>query len=144
MLNCCILGVAPPLLHKPRFHIKVGNVSQICSGYNVFLCDYYYPTGLLDTCMGLHQGYVGAASVSLLAVRILTGRRHQIRVHLAHVGCPTVNDALCPGWWFGDGVKAYCTILVWEWTFIDPSWAFTRAPRFWHVWTHDSPCQAVC
>eukprot|EP00435_Cladocopium_sp_Y103_P009540 s3661_g2.t1 len=42
----------------------------------------------------LGMGYVGAASVSLLAVRILTGRRHQIRVHLAHVGCPTVNDAL--------------------------------------------------
>lgn len=31
---------------------------------------------------------------SLLECRLLTGRQHQIRVHLAHVGCPVVGDKL--------------------------------------------------
>jgi len=36
---------------------------------------------------------------SLMAVRILTGRTHQIRVHLSDDGFPVAGDDLyCPGW----------------------------------------------
>lgn len=34
---------------------------------------------------------------SLLALRLATGRTHQIRVHLAHVGCPLLGDDLYGG-----------------------------------------------
>ncbi|MBQ3059999.1 MAG: dephospho-CoA kinase, partial [Desulfovibrio sp.] len=38
--------------------------------------------------------YNPAANVSLLEVRIHTGRTHQIRVHMAHVGHPLLGDRL--------------------------------------------------
>lgn len=44
---------------------------------------------LVDSCRG----------VSLLAVRLLTGRTHQIRVHLAEAGFPIVGDDLYGGRW---------------------------------------------
>lgn len=34
---------------------------------------------------------------SLVEIKLLTGRRHQIRVHLAHLGCPIVGDTLYAG-----------------------------------------------
>ena len=37
-------------------------------------------------------GTAMGSAVSLLGIRIATGRKHQIRVHLAHVGHPTVSD----------------------------------------------------
>ncbi|CAE7568365.1 unnamed protein product, partial [Symbiodinium pilosum] len=39
-------------------------------------------------------GWHGSASFTFAAVRILTGRPHQIRRHMAHVGHPIVHDAL--------------------------------------------------
>jgi 23S rRNA pseudouridine1911/1915/1917 synthase len=39
----------------------------------------------------------GAAPISLLRLRLETGRTHQIRVHLAHIGHPVVGDPVYAG-----------------------------------------------
>ena len=36
-------------------------------------------------------------TVSLLGIRIFTGRQHQIRAHCAHVGHPSLTDGLLDG-----------------------------------------------
>ncbi len=40
---------------------------------------------------------VAATAFSLMRVRPLTGRKHQIRIHLAHIGHPIVGDKLYGG-----------------------------------------------
>ncbi|MBL1430815.1 MAG: RluA family pseudouridine synthase [Robiginitomaculum sp.] len=37
---------------------------------------------------------VGTPAASLVECRLETGRTHQIRVHLAHIGCPVLDDAV--------------------------------------------------
>ena len=48
-----------------------------------------------------------AGGLSVLAVELLTGRRHQIRVHLAAMGFPLVGDALYGGAQSRDGLMLH-------------------------------------
>ena len=48
----------------------------------------------------------GAAPISLLRLRLETGRTHQIRVHLAHIGHPVVGDPV-----YASGFKAKAETL---------------------------------
>lgn len=41
-----------------------------------------------------HYQTLRAGELSLVALRLDTGRTHQIRVHLAHIGCPVFGDFL--------------------------------------------------
>lgn len=45
----------------------------------------------------MKRGKIGSVSAALLKVRILTGRTHQIRVHLSHYGSPVIGDPLYGG-----------------------------------------------
>jgi len=45
----------------------------------------------------LRQGEIDGQRASLFEVRILTGRTHQIRVHLAHIGNPVAGDSVYGG-----------------------------------------------
>ena len=54
-----------------------------------------------------YAGADGKPVASLLACRLETGRTHQIRVHLAHIGHPLMGDAI-----YGPGFKTKASLLV--------------------------------
>ncbi|MBR4372772.1 MAG: RluA family pseudouridine synthase [Treponema sp.] len=43
-------------------------------------------------CIGIYEA--GNETYSLMRVRIKTGRTHQIRVHMKHIGCPILGDPI--------------------------------------------------
>ena len=53
-----------------------------------------------------YAGADGKPVASLLACRLETGRTHQIRVHLAHIGHPLLGDAT-----YGPGFKTKASLL---------------------------------
>ncbi len=45
----------------------------------------------------VRKGYIGGIPASLVEVRIFTGRTHQIRVHMSHIGHPLAGDEMYGG-----------------------------------------------
>lgn len=45
----------------------------------------------------LQHGFIGKEKISLVEVAIFTGRTHQIRVHMSHIGHPVLGDDLYGG-----------------------------------------------
>lgn len=51
---------------------------------------------------------------TLVEAELITGRKHQIRVHLAHVGCPIVGDELYGGTCDGGGLMLHAHELAFD------------------------------
>ena len=45
----------------------------------------------------VREGFIGGVPASLAEIRIFTGRTHQIRVHMSHIGHPLAGDAMYGG-----------------------------------------------
>ena len=65
----------------------------------------------------LDTGNLDGGIVSLLRCRLLTGRRHQIRVHLSARGWPVVGDAV-----YGEPLEGFSRLALHAWTltFVHP------------------------
>jgi len=57
------------------------------------------------------DGYQGVGSISLLRLQAHTGRLHQLRVHLAHIGHPVIGDKI-----YGPDGNLYLKFIAEGWT----------------------------
>jgi 23S rRNA pseudouridine1911/1915/1917 synthase len=62
---------------------------------------------VLERFPGTDRGKTGKPVASLIACRLATGRTHQIRVHLAHIGHPLLGDAV-----YGPGFRTKAAQLA--------------------------------
>ena len=76
----------------------------------------------IGRCWSAIRGKDGKPVASLLACRLETGRTHQIRVHLAHIGHPLLGDAV-----YGPGFKTKAARLP-------------PAPEAWRPWQTGPAC----
>lgn len=76
----------------------------------------------------LAEGVIDGRPVSLLQCRLHTGRTHQIRVHLRHIGLPIVGDVLYGG--LSDPRCARQALHAWRLALVHPA---TGQAREWRV-----------
>ena len=100
---------------RPRSH--VGRVeSQLLEGRDLRVRP--VPAGMPGAKWAASDYRVLAAgAVSLVEVKLITGRKHQIRVHLASLGCPVIGDAV-----YGQGVNpaGRLGLHAWRLRFVHP------------------------
>ena len=80
--------------------------------------------------LAVHQG------MSLLEVRLITGRKHQIRCQLAAIGCPIIGDQLYgSGTPFPQGIGLHCRhLIVVHPTRNTPISVIADTPIYWPGW----------
>ena len=76
------------------------------------------PTG--KPALTVAQALASAGGTTLMLVELGSGRRHQIRVHLAHAGHPIVGDALYGGSSTAGAHGAGLMLHCWEEAFVHP------------------------
>lgn len=89
-----------PIGRDPRSRVKMAVIPNARSAQTAWRIVYRDPMG----------------AFSLAAITIFTGRTHQIRVHMAHIGHPIIGDAV-----YGKDKKSSCQMLhAWKLAFEHP------------------------
>lgn len=83
--------------------------------------------------------------LSLVQCELTTGRTHQIRVHLAHLGCPIVSDVLYGGYGFADlglpteQIALHAHTLSFEHPYEQQTITVVASiPKNWYIFNHET------
>ncbi len=88
-LYCCVVWHRPfatyGTVNAPIARCKINPMKQVIASRGKEAITHYT---CIDTCYNEHKQPLA----SLMLVRIVTGRTHQIRVHMNHLGCSIIGD----------------------------------------------------
>ena len=76
---------------KKEEHTLVGYLKKIADESRVLISD--FPQNQYEKIETKYKKLKSNENLSLLEVELLTGKTHQIRAHLSHIGCPILGDS---------------------------------------------------